>query len=164
MQPAPSLRRPAPLAWAIATFFGVGHFPIASGTVATAAAIPVYLAAWYAGGAAAVLGLAVVLSIAGVAASGALEASLGYHDPSEAVVDEVAGFLVTMLFIPPGVATCVVGFTLFRALDVLKPWPASRLEKLPGGWGIMADDLACGAIACAALHLGIWLLEAAPWR
>src|SRR5262245_27877769 len=105
--------RARPLAWTIATFFGVGHFPIASGTVATAAAIPVYIAGWLAGGHPAVLALALFFSIAGVFAAGALEATLGYHDPSEAVVDEVAGFLLTMLWIPPTLATCIAGFVVF---------------------------------------------------
>ena len=122
-------------AWAVATFLGVGHAPFASGTVATLA------------------------SIAGVACANVVERNLGYHDPSEVVVDEVAGFLVTMTFIAPTVATCAAGFFLFRALDVLKPWPASAAERLPGGWGIMADDLICGVIANLILHAGLWL-----WR
>ena len=75
------------------------------------------------------------------------------------VIDEVAGFLVTMVFLPLTVWTCSAGFLLFRALDVLKPWPASRAEKLPGGWGIMADDVVCGLIANAIIHLGLLL-----WR
>ncbi len=150
--------RAHPLAWTIATFFGVGHFPFASGTVATAAAIPVYLAGWMAGGHPAVLALALFFSVTGVLASSALESVLGYHDPSEAVVDEVAGFLITMLWIDPTVMTCLAGFAVFRALDILKPWPASRLEKLPAGWGIMADDIVCGIIGNLLLHgaLALW--------
>ncbi|HZI93590.1 MAG TPA: phosphatidylglycerophosphatase A [Patescibacteria group bacterium] len=151
--------RRAPLAWLIATFFGVGLFPFASGTIATAATVPVYVAGYLAGGDLAILALALLFTITGVAAAGAMETRLGYHDPSEVVVDEVAGFLVTMLFLPMTVATCVAGFLLFRALDILKPWPASRAEKLPGGWGIMADDIVCGVIANAIIHLGVLL-----WR
>ncbi|HET9480425.1 MAG TPA: phosphatidylglycerophosphatase A [Candidatus Polarisedimenticolia bacterium] len=143
-------------AWLTATFFGVGRFPVASGTVATAAAIPFYLGAWSAGGHLLVLVLALVLSAAGVAAAAAAETRLGYHDPSEVVIDEVAGFFVTMLFVPPTVWTCTAGFFIFRALDVLKPWPASRAEKLPGGWGIMADDLICGMIGNLLIHLALW--------
>src|SRR5262245_17922575 len=136
----------SPVAWLIATFCGVGHFPVASGTVATLATVPVHLAAWYFGGDLAVLALAIFFSAAGVVAAGSLERTLGYHAPSEAVVEEVAGYLVTMLFLPVTVWTVTAGFVVFRTLDVLKPWPASRAEKLPGGWGIMADDLLCGVI------------------
>ncbi|HKY33251.1 MAG TPA: phosphatidylglycerophosphatase A [Candidatus Polarisedimenticolia bacterium] len=159
-QVAEARRTPAwPAAWALATFCGVGHSPVASGTVATAVAVPVHVAAWMASGPWGSAGLALLLTFAGVAASGALERGLGYHDPSEAVVDEVAGFLLTMLFVPPTLWTCLAGFLLFRALDILKPWPASRLERLPGGWGIMADDVACGLIGNLVMHAGLALLR-----
>ena len=157
MPPATEAIRRAPVAWLIATFFGVGLFPFASGTAATAAAIPLYLAGYLAGGDLAILALAVLSTFAGVAAAGVMEQRLGYHDPSEVVIDEVAGFMVTMVFLPLTVWTCAAGFLLFRALDVLKPWPASRAEKLPGGWGIMADDLVCGLIANAIIQLGLLL-------
>ena len=149
--------RRAPVSWAIATFFGVGHFPFASGTVATAAAFPVYLAGHLIGGDPLVLVLALFFTVAGVAAAGTLEKRLGYHDPSEVVVDEVAGLLVTMLWLPLSVWTCLAGFALFRLFDVLKPWPASRAERLPGGWGIMADDLVCGAMANILIRAGLYL-------
>ena len=151
-------------AWAVATFLGVGHFPFASGTVATAAAIPLYLALHAAGGKLLVAGAAVAVTFAGVAAAGALERQLGYHDPSEVVVDEVAGTLITVLWLDPSIAAVAGGFFLFRAFDVLKPWPASRAERLPGGWGIMADDVICGLLANVILRLGLQALEAAGWR
>jgi len=159
MRPEGSPRPARALPWLIATFFGVGRFPFASGTVATLAAVPLYIAGYLAGGDLLVAGLAAFFSIAGVAASGALADSLGYHDPPEAVVDEVAGFLVTMMYLPLSPWTCAAGFVLFRALDVLKPWPASRAERLPRGWGIMADDLICGLAANLIIRAGIYL-----WR
>lgn len=159
MQPVADTARRAPVAWLIATFFGVGLCPFASGTVATAAAVPVYLAGYLLGGDLAVAALAVLFTVAGVAAAGIVEQRLGYHDPSEVVIDEVAGFLVTMLLLQPTLLVCSAGFLLFRAFDVLKPWPASRAEKLPGGWGIMADDLVCGLMANAVIRLGVLL-----WR
>jgi len=157
MKPGAEAATRAPVAWTVATFFGVGHFPVASGTVATAAALPVYLLCWAAGGSAAVAAAAVALSLAGVAAATVMETRLGYHDPSEVVIDEVAGFMVTMLYIEPTLWTCAAGFLLFRAFDILKPWPASRAEKLPGGWGIMSDDLICGLMANAVIRLGMFL-------
>lgn len=156
--------RQVPVSWAVATFLGVGHFPIASGTVATAAAFPVFLAAYHLGGDPLVAGLALFFAVAGVAAAGSLESALGYHDPSEVVIDEVAGLFVTMLLLPVTLWTCVAGFFLFRLFDVLKPWPASRAERLPGGWGIMADDLVCGAMANILIRIGLALTETMPWK
>lgn len=159
MPAAEGAARRAPIAWSLATVLGVGHFPVASGTAATVLAIPLWLAAHAAGGHALVLVLAVALSLLGALAAGIMEDRLGYHDPSEVVIDEVAGFFTTMLFVPPGLVACLAGFLIFRALDVLKPWPASAAEKLPRGWGIMADDIVCGLIGCGVLHLGMLL-----WR
>jgi phosphatidylglycerophosphatase A len=139
------------LAWATATWFGCGLAPIAPGTVGTLGAIPVY---WLAvrGGPAVVAGLAVVVTLVGVWAAAVVSRELDAKDPSRVVVDEVAGMLVTMIpasaFSWPTVAT---GFVLFRLLDIAKPWPIRALEKLPGGWGIVLDDIAAGALAAAAL-------------
>jgi len=144
---------------AVATCLGVGYAPLASGTAGTLAAVGIYLAGWGVGGHYGVLLLALLVTAAGVPAASILEKQVGYHDPSEVVVDEVAGFLVTMIFVEPAVWTVIAGFLMFRALDVLKPWPASALERLPGGWGIVADDLACGVMANAALQTGLWLLK-----
>jgi len=143
--------------WALATAFGIGHAPFASGTLATIAAVPLHLLLWRAGGGLATGIAALLLAVAGIAAAGAMETRLGYHDPSEVVIDEVAGYFVTMLFVTPTPWTIAVGFVLFRALDVLKPWPVNRAERLPGGLGIMADDLVCGLLGSAAINVGLLL-------
>ena len=111
-----------------------------------------------------VLVATVVLTAAAAAAgtwAGELEAGRrGHDDPGSVVIDEVAGqwltLAVAMPWIPAGglgvaAAAAGAGFVAFRLLDVLKPWPVSQLERLPGGLGIMADDLAAGALAGAAL-------------
>lgn len=80
-------------------------------------------------------------------------------DPSEVVADETAGQCVTLMFIPAGICNCsmttmgaVLGaFFLFRAFDILKPWPASAVEKIAGGWGILLDDIIAGIMAGVAL-------------
>ena len=164
MDPAGGTSKGRGPAWAVATFLGVGHFPFASGTVATAATIPLYLCLHLAGGDVAVATAALLVTLAGVAAAGAMERRLGYHDPSEVVVDEVAGFLLTMLWLPMSFMMIAAGFLLFRALDVLKPWPASRAERLPGGWGIMADDVVCGILANGIIRLGLYLMGEPAWR
>jgi phosphatidylglycerophosphatase A len=139
------------LAWAIATWFGCGLAPIAPGTVGTLGAIPVYWLSVRAGPTV-VAGVAVLVTLVGVWAAFAVSRELDIKDPSLVVVDEVAGMLVTMFpassFSWPTVAT---GFVLFRLLDIAKPWPIRALEKLPGGWGIVLDDIAAGALAAAAL-------------
>ena len=144
------------------TFLGAGYAPVASGTVATAAAVPLYLALALLPpeGARAWIHLLATLACAagGALAAGVMERSLGIHDPSEVVIDEVAGFLLTMLFVPFGVATLVCGFLLFRAFDIFKPWPAGPAERIGGGWGIMADDLVCGIYANLILQAGVRLL------
>jgi phosphatidylglycerophosphatase A len=86
----------------------------------------------------------------------AVIAATGKDDPREVVADEFAGQAVTFLaapflFIPTIWVTAVLGFLLFRLFDIFKPWPARRLEKLPKGWGILADDLLAGVYAGAAL-------------
>lgn len=146
-----------------ATFFGTGYAPVASGTVATAATIPLQLAVallpppslgpW-------VQAAAIILvSLGGVAAAGVTERRAGHHDPSHVVIDEVAGYLLTMFLVTPTVVTVTAGFLLFRIFDIVKPWPAGPAERLAGGWGIMADDLICGLYACGILHAGLWLLR-----
>jgi phosphatidylglycerophosphatase A len=90
-------------------------------------------------------------------------AATGEADPREVVADEFAGQAVTFLaapflFIPTIWVTAVLGFLLFRLFDILKPWPARRLEKLPKGWGVLADDLLAGVYAGIALliFLKLW--------
>jgi phosphatidylglycerophosphatase A len=141
----------------LATGFGSGFGPIAPGTWGS---LPGLAIAWgldRLSGRWAVLAAAAVFSFAGVWAAGRAEALLGEKDPGCVVVDEIAGQLVTLLFLPVTAAMLIAGFLIFRVLDVLKPWPARRLEGLRGGSGIMADDLMVGVYANLILHgLALW--------
>ena len=74
-------------------------------------------------------------------------------DPGRVVVDEGVGFLVTVAFLPTGWLTVVAGFFVFRVLDLIKPTPARQLEALPGGWGIVVDDVVAGIYGNLALRL-----------
>ena len=100
-----------------------------------------------------------VVSIAGTWAATRAEKLLGKKDPGAVVVDEVAGQLVTFLFVPwtlglgPSGWTVFAGFLAFRVFDIWKPYPVRRLEGLGGGLGIMADDLLAGFYAAAAMSL-----------
>ncbi len=141
----------------LATGFGTGYGPIAPGTwgslpgLAFAFGLDRWAGGW------AVLGGALFFAVAGVWAAGRAEMLLGEKDPGRVVVDEIAGQMVALLFLPMTVPILVIAFFVFRVLDVFKPWPARRLEDLPGGSGIMADDLMVGLYANLILHgLVLW--------
>jgi phosphatidylglycerophosphatase A len=93
----------------------------------------------------------------GVWAASAAERHFGGTDPGPVVIDEVVGMLVTLAFIPVGVTAAIAGFVLFRIFDVIKPYPADRLEQLHGGLGVMADDAMAGVYANLSLRVAIWL-------
>jgi phosphatidylglycerophosphatase A len=78
---------------------------------------------------------------------------MGLKDPSPVVIDEAAGLFVTLLYLPAGPLTVALGFVLFRVMDIVKPPPARAAEGLPGGWGIVVDDLIAGAYANLALRI-----------
>ena len=102
-----------------------------------------------------------VFCLVGIWASNRAIPLLGNEDPSEAVVDEVMGQLITFCFIPFGVGWpfLLAGFLLFRIFDIWKPYPVRALEVLPGGLGICADDIVAGVFAgiCLALGYAIYL-------
>ncbi len=150
------------LALTLGTWFGCGFFPVAPGTVGSAAAVAI---AWALCG---VLGwgklelavLTLLVTGVGVWAAGEVERSSGRNDPGIVVIDEVAGQWCTLLgataFDWPSL---LVAFVLFRLFDILKPPPARQAESLGGGVGIMADDIAAGAMGALLLWAAArWLL------
>lgn len=143
----------------IATAFGSGYSPFAPGTAGSAVGVLLF---WPLAGAAWPWQLAAVAVVffAGVAAAGRVARSVGLEDPGIVVVDEVAGQWLTLAGLPFTPAVALAGFLLFRVMDVVKPWPARDLERLPGGWGIMADDIAAGVMAHLALRAGLALWAA----
>ena len=148
------------LAVFIATAAYCGYFPIAPGTVGSAAGMVVYLLVWWTGSPIVEVALIVAAFAGGTWAGTHAERFFGGIDPGPVVVDEVLGMLVTLAFIPVGWSGALAGFFLFRVFDVIKPWPANRLEKFHGGFGIMADDAMAGIYANLALRLLMWLLPA----
>jgi phosphatidylglycerophosphatase A len=97
------------------------------------------------------------VTLVGAWASGRAEEISGIIDPSFVVIDEVAGQLITLFLLPFSWKVLVAGFVLFRLFDVIKPFPARRLEKMHGGWGIMMDDVLVGVYANILLHLAVFL-------
>ncbi len=140
------------LGQAIGTALGLGFFPVAPATLASFAAVAVYLALPVEGDSPVFFGLVAASLIVGPWACGSLM-SADDQDPKRAVWDEVAGMWLTCLLIPKTLPWLAAAFVLFRVLDVLKPWPIRRFERLPGGWGIMADDVAAGVVGAVALNL-----------
>jgi phosphatidylglycerophosphatase A len=134
----------------VATGCGLGYAPLAPGTFGSLAGLPLawglyHLPLW--GRCIA----AVLLFVAGIPVCGVGARLLGLKDPGPVVFDEIAAFAVVFLLTPLNWLSAVIGFVLFRLFDILKPWPANRLERLPGGLGIMADDCAAGVYSAAVL-------------
>jgi len=140
------------LAVFIATVGYCGYFPVAPGTVGSAAGLVVYLLVWWTQSALVEVALIVLLFAAGVWAGTTSERYFGGIDPGPIVLDEVVGMLITLAFIPVGLSGALIGFLLFRLFDVLKPFPAGRLERLHGGLGVMADDAMAAIYANLALR------------
>lgn len=137
----------------LATFFYFGKIPFAPGTWGTIATIPLWYALsflnpiWY-------MAITFVIVILGIFIAEAYEKTLGVHDSKTIVIDEVAGFLITMTWLPRTWQSLVLGFILFRFLDIVKPPPIRQLDqKIQGGVGVMLDDVAAGIIANIALQI-----------
>lgn len=142
----------------IATGFWTGFFPVASGTAGSLLGVALYACVPALPlGQEGRLGLATVaflafVTLVGVPASRRAEEEFG-EDGGPIVIDEVVGQWITLAGLVPSALTLVLGFVLFRVMDVLKPFPARRLESLPVGWGVMADDVVAGVYAAIALRL-----------
>jgi phosphatidylglycerophosphatase A len=129
--------RPLP-ALVVATVFGVGYAPVAPGTFGSAAGLVLW---WMLPSTITVQAVAIVaLFVLGSWSGNVAERFYGRADPGQVVIDEVMGVLITLFMNPVGWRGAVGGFFLFRVFDVIKPYPANRLEKLHGGVGVMADD------------------------
>lgn len=149
------------LAVFIATVGYCGYFPIAPGTVGSAAGLLFYALVWWTGSTVLEVGMIVGLFAAGVWAGTTSERYFGGVDPGPIVLDEVVGMLITLAFIPGlGWSGAVAGFVLFRIFDVIKPYPAGRFEQLHGGLGVMADDAMAAVYANLSLRALLWLFPA----
>jgi phosphatidylglycerophosphatase A len=136
----------------LATGFGSGYSPIAPGTAGTAVGLALFLP--LRGRSLDVqVAATIALFLLGVVASSLVAANVGRKDPGIVVVDEIVGVWVTLLYHPLTLTTALLGFLLFRLLDMRKPWPARQFEALPKGWGIMADDVMAGVYANLCLRV-----------
>jgi phosphatidylglycerophosphatase A len=128
------------LAVFLATCGYVGYAPVAPGTFGSAAGLVIFALVRGSGSMVVELATIVALFAIGVWSGTEAEHHFGGVDPGPIVLDEVVGMLITLALIPVNTMGAFVGFVVFRALDVVKPWPSGRFERLPGGLGVMADD------------------------
>ena len=139
------------LSTVLATFFYTGYAPVAPGTAGSLAAV--VLLWWLPELTLPAAGLAAMaVFFIGAWAGGRVAEHIGREDPGIVVIDEVAGMILTLAAIPKIWWVYGAGFILFRLLDIFKPWPCRQLERVPGGWGIMLDDVGAGVYACIILH------------
>jgi len=138
----------------LAQGFGTGRAPRAPGTVGTLPGIGFYLLLAPLGWGVYLLATLVLFAL-GIALCDRAARLLGRDDPPSVVWDEIVGYLVTMSAVPPSLGAIVAGFVAFRVFDIWKPGPIGWLDRrVPGGLGIMLDDLVAGLFALATLHLG----------
>ena len=137
----------------VALGFGSGLSPIAPGTAGTIIAIPLYLLLtqfdfWI------YLAVTLFVTFAGIWVCAYTANKLKVHDHPSIVIDEIAGFFITMALVPNELIWIAIGFVLFRFFDAVKPWPISWIDKnVKGGLGIMIDDVVAGAVSLLCMVL-----------
>jgi phosphatidylglycerophosphatase A len=144
------------IATLIATGLGSGYSPFAPGTAGSAVGA-LFLLPFVGTGAWPLAVAIVILFAVGVWASGHVAAHAGLKDPGIVVVDEVIGMWISVLGLPLTLPIVLAGFVLFRIFDVVKPPPARQFEALPGGYGIVCDDVMAGIYANLVLRAALWL-------
>jgi phosphatidylglycerophosphatase A len=154
--PSPKSQITTRVGLAIATVGGVGYAPVAPGTCGSV----IGLIVWWLLPASAIVQALAIAALFGVGSWSAsiAERHFGRTDPGQVIIDEVMGMLITLFLNPAGWLGAIGAFLLFRLFDVVKPYPANRLERLPGGVGVMADDgmaaIYANLVLRAALALG----------
>jgi len=135
-----------------------GKSPFAPGTAGTVVGVLLYLlirdlhpAAY--------LVICVFVTLLGTWAAGHAEEILGKKDASPIVIDEIAGYLVSMFLVPQGWLFVIAGFFLFRLFDIIKPYPLMRIQDLHGGWGVMLDDIGAGIYSNIVLQAVIFAMR-----
>jgi len=142
----------------LALGFGSGLLPKAPGTFGTVVAIPLFILLsnfdliTY-------LLITLIVTLIGIYLCSYTSKALGVHDHSGIVIDEIAGYLITMIAVPADITWIIAGFVLFRVFDILKPWPISWVDtNVHGGFGIMLDDVLAGLLALACIQLTIYYM------
>lgn len=141
----------------------LGYSPLVPGTFGSLGGVLIYLILSWSGASLWIwLVTAAALTGAAIWVADKAEKIYAAKDPRKIVIDEVAGMLIALIAVPFDLRTLVIGFILFRVLDILKPFPARTCENFPGGWGIVLDDVVSGLYARGILSLIILLTPSSP--
>ncbi len=138
----------------VATGFGAGFSPVVPGTMGTLLAIPIYYFGSSISSPLYALTLVAFFFFSSWISNQA-ERYWGTKDDRRIVIDEIMGFLVTMLWVPKSISSIIAGFILFRFFDIVKPFPIRHLERVKSGFGVVLDDVLAGIYSNIILHL-IW--------
>jgi len=134
-----------------------GRMPVAPGTAGTVVGVLLYLlvkdlpSLWYSA-------VFVIVTLIGTWVAGAADRILGTKDSPTIVIDEIAGLLLAMLLVPFAWGYVAAGFLLFRFFDILKPWPLNKLQDIPGGPGVMLDDIGAGIYTNVTLQIVVAIM------
>lgn len=145
----------------ISTFFYAGFFPLIPGTFASL--VGIFLFYLVKDNTVSYISLTLVLLAVGFWASNEAEKLFNKKDASVIVIDEVAGMLLSLIFIPYDIRLVIAGFFLFRIFDTLKPYPACSLQKLKGGLGVMSDDIVAALYTNIVLQVVLRLASFRAW-
>ena len=145
----------------VATCGYLGYVPVAPGTFGSALGLVVFFAVRSTGSVTVELSVIALVFAVGLWCGTVAEHHFGGIDPGPVVLDEVLGMLITLALLPVNITGAIVGFVVFRVLDVVKPWPSARFERLPGGLGVMADDAMAAIYANLVMRALIALLPGA---
>ena len=146
----------------LATCGYIGYVPVAPGTFGSAVGLGVFFLVRQSGSVSVELAVIALVFAVGIWSGTVAERHFGGIDPAPVVLDEVVGMLITLALLPVNLTGAIVGFIVFRILDVLKPWPSARFERLPGGLGVMADD-GMAAIYGNLIMRGLLAVAPAGW-
>ena len=140
----------------LALGFGAGLLKPAPGTWGTLVAVPLYIGfmAINPSPTYGLIALSTLTFVVGIYLCAKTASDVGVHDHGAIVWDEIVGYFISLIALPPSLINIVLAFILFRVFDILKPWPIKVVDqKIHGGFGIMFDDVLAGVMACVVLHL-----------
>ena len=137
--------------------FYTGYSRFASGTMGSLAGLIIYLIPGFENPSLMIFMISLFILI-GVPIADKFEARYG-KDPKECTIDEVVGMWITLLFLPKKIWWIVLAFLIWRAMDIIKPFPARKLEDVKGGWGVMLDDIMAGIYSFISIQLIIYFFN-----